>query len=380
MHRASPHKFSSSAPKCRCLAIVPVFNEAAAVAKVVDRLRRALPDFDVLVVDDGSTDDTVRQVPAGLPVVSLPFNLGIGGAMQTGYRYAALHGYDVAVQVDGDGQHRPSEVRRLVEYLLDGEADLVVGSRFLEQTRYRQTLVRKFGAWLLRAMIRWLAGLDMTDCTSGFRAANRQVIRAFAHWYPEDYPEPEVVLLLQRAGYRIGELPVKMRHRRTGRSSIGLMRGLFYVMKVTVCLLLDLVREPWPSGKDRQVEMNIIRSLFLVAFGGSLLLLAVRRLRTYKLKERYALLFLLIGLPFVGLAFWPDAVGWMAQQLGIQYTTLALICVSRLPLPDRLRAAVDRQRAGPEDHRAGPTRRHPDGKAQLADPGVRPGSAPDVKP
>ena len=248
MPRGSSHHFRRPID-VRCLAIVPVFNEGASIRKVVHRLRRALPEFDVLVIDDGSTDDTVRQVPADVPVVSLPFNLGIGGAMQTGYRYAALHGYEVAVQVDGDGQHRPAEMRRLVEFLLDGKADLVVGSRFLEPTKYRQTVVRKFGAWVLQMLISGLAGLRMTDCTSGFRAANRRVIRAFAHWYPEDYPEPEVILLLKRAGYRISELPVKMRHRRTGRSSIGLLTGVFYVMKVAVCLLLDLAREPWPSGK-----------------------------------------------------------------------------------------------------------------------------------
>ena len=109
-------------PGAQCLVIVPVFNESGSIRKVICQLRRALPEFDVLVVDDGSTDDTVRQVPPGVPVVSLPFNLGIGGAMQTGYRYAALHGYDVAVQVDGDGQHRPSEVRRLVDHLLSGES------------------------------------------------------------------------------------------------------------------------------------------------------------------------------------------------------------------------------------------------------------------
>ncbi len=220
------------------------------------RLRRALPDFEVLVVDDGSTDDTVRQVPAGVPVVSLPFNLGIGGAMQTGYRFAALHGYEVAVQVDGDGQHRPSEVRRLVDSLLEDHADLVVGSRFMETNGYRQTSVRKLGALMLRALIHTLSGQYMTDCTSGFRAANRRVIRAFAHWYPEDYPEPEVVLLLKRAGFRIAEIPVKMRHRRTGRSSISLMRGVFYMVKVSVCLVLDLVREPWPTGKVGQLPQE----------------------------------------------------------------------------------------------------------------------------
>jgi glycosyltransferase involved in cell wall biosynthesis len=233
----------------RCLVIVPVFNERGSVGKLVRRLRQALPDFDVLVIDDGSTDDTLRQIPAGVTVITLPFNLGIGGAMQTGYRYAALHGYDVAVQVDGDGQHRPSEVRRLVDFVVRGGADLAVGSRFLEPTRYRQSLVRRVGAHMLGLLIRLLTGQAMTDCTSGFRAASRRVIRAFAHWYPEDYPEPEVILLLHRAGYTINEISVRMRHRRSGQSSIGLLGGLFYVLKVTTCLLLDTVRAPWPHEK-----------------------------------------------------------------------------------------------------------------------------------
>jgi len=184
-------------------------------------------------------------------VVELPFNLGIGGAMQTGYRYADLNGYDIAIQVDGDGQHRPSEVRRLIDYVESGQADLAVGSRFLdlEQTTYRQSFVRATGAWLLRLLIRVLTGLTITDCTSGFRAANRRVIRAFAHWYPEDYPEPEVILLLHRAGYSIREFSVRMRHRQAGQSSIGLLAGVFYVVKVTACLLLDTVRAPWPHEK-----------------------------------------------------------------------------------------------------------------------------------
>lgn len=232
---------------------MPVFNERGSVGKVIERLRRALPEFDVVVIDDGSTDDTLRRVPAGpgVTVVSLPFNLGIGGAMQTGYRYAALHGYDIAVQVDGDGQHRPSEVRRLVNFLRADMADLVVGSRFMAPAtnKYRQTFVRSTGAWMLRGLIKSLTGLTITDCTSGFRAANRQVIRAFAHWYPEDYPEPEVILLLHRAGYRIGELGVRMRQRRSGQSSISVFAGLFYVLKVTTCLMLDTVRAPWPHEK-----------------------------------------------------------------------------------------------------------------------------------
>ncbi len=235
----------------RCLAIIPAFNERGSVGSVVRGLQRALPELDVVVIDDGSTDDTCRQVPPGTAVVSLPFNLGIGGAMQTGYRYAALNQYDVAVQVDADGQHRPSQVRRLIHALVNGQADMIVGSRFMEprKRRYRQSFIRKTGAWVLRASIRGLTGLTITDCTSGFRAANRKVIHAFAHWYPEDYPEPEVILLLHRAGFKVRELPVRMRRRRSGQSSIRVLSGLFYVTKVVTCLLLDMVREPWPTGK-----------------------------------------------------------------------------------------------------------------------------------
>lgn len=249
-----PH---ATPPGLKCLVLVPAFNEGASVRKLVQRLRRALPGFDVLVIDDGSTDDTVRQVPQGTAVVTLPFNLGIGGAMQTGYRYAALHGYDVAVQVDGDGQHRPREVSRLVAELLRSGSDLVVGTRFLERTRYRQTLARSAGAWFLRGVVRTLTGLPITDCTSGFRVANRRTIRAFAHWYPEDYPEPEVILLLHRAGYRISELGVQMRHRNAGTSSINVMEGLFYVLKVTTCLVLDLARQPWPRGRVLESEPTL---------------------------------------------------------------------------------------------------------------------------
>jgi glycosyltransferase involved in cell wall biosynthesis len=235
--------------KLKCLIIVPAFNESKSVAKLVQRLHRALPDCHVLVIDDGSTDDTVRQIPSIATVVSLPFNLGIGGAMQTGYRYAALHGYDIAIQVDGDGQHRPCEVEKLVTALVKGGADLVVGSRFLETTTFVPAFTRMTGIKVLSAWIRFLSGLKITDCTSGFRAANQKVIRAYAHWYPEDYPEPEVALLLHRSKFKVVEIPVRMRRRMYGKSSISLARGLFYVLKVSACLFLDMVRQPWPSGK-----------------------------------------------------------------------------------------------------------------------------------
>jgi len=230
----------------RRLIIVPCYNEAGSIAMLIDHLHKRLPGFDIVVIDDGSTDDSAAQVPATATLIRLPFNLGIGGAMQTGYRYAAAHGYDVAVQVDGDGQHRPIDVRRLLDRMAESRADMVIGSRFLGGKRYRQTAARAAGAGVLKSLIRLLTGLTVTDCTSGFRAANRRVIQAFAHWYPDDYPEPEVVLLLHRAGFAIAETPVRMKRREAGVSSIRLFSGIFYVVKVSTALVLDLARDPWP--------------------------------------------------------------------------------------------------------------------------------------
>ena len=320
----------------RGLIIVPAFNERQSVGKLVKRLRRALPPFDVLVIDDGSTDDTIRQVPPETAVVSLPFNLGIGGAMQAGYRYAALHGYDVAVQVDGDGQHRPGEVVRLVRELLRSGSDLVVGSRFLGPGGYKQSLPRMIGIHVLDAMIQLLGRISITDCTSGFRVANRRVIRAFAHWYPDDYPEPEVILLLHRAGFKVTELGVSMRRRRAGMTSIPLGRGLFYVLKVSLALVLDIARDPWPHGKvgeagesaateelthDPQPDPPRVRFQPAGAW-------PVRRLRQFKLKERYSLLFGFLGLPFLLLAVWPDGAEALSRVTHIERPTVLLLGVS----------------------------------------------------
>ena len=228
---------------------MPAFNEAGAIAKVVADLKSAAPDFDILVIDDGSIDGTADHVPETAGVIKLPFNLGIGAAVQTGYRYAAEHGYDIAVQVDGDGQHPPHEIHKLLGPLRDGDADFVIGSRFLVPGGYQQSRARAAGSWILRCLLRVLTGSSYTDCTSGFRAANRRVIRAFSHWYPDDYPEPEVVLLLHRAGFRVTETPVEMSYRSTGESSIPLGRGFYYVLKVVVALLMDTMRQPWPREK-----------------------------------------------------------------------------------------------------------------------------------
>jgi glycosyltransferase involved in cell wall biosynthesis len=231
------------------LVIVPAYNEAGSIARVVDDLRQHAGDCDVIVIDDGSTDGTADRVPAGTKVVRLPVNLGIGGAMQTGYRYARMHNYDVAVQVDGDGQHPAERVGDLVGHMRESGADLVIGSRFAQPGLYEQAPWRSAGIGVLRGLLKLLTGKTFTDCTSGFRAANRRVIAAFAHWYPHDYPEPEVVLLLNKADYRIAELPVKMQQRTTGRTSIPFLWGFFYIAKVATALLLDTIRHPWPDDE-----------------------------------------------------------------------------------------------------------------------------------
>jgi len=237
----------------RHLVIIPAYNEAGSISAVVEELQEHLPGADLLVVDDGSIDGTHDAVPEGAMILRLPFNLGIGGAMQAGYLYAFMHGYETAMQVDGDGQHPAEEASRLLDALKRTHADLVIGSRFLSDgPNYTPPASRAAGIHVLRSMLRMLTGLRVTDCTSGFRICNRRTLEAFARWYPEDYPEPEVILLLHRAGFTITETPVVMRERTAGRTSIPLHTGVFYLIKVGSALLLDMARSHWPKQEPRQ--------------------------------------------------------------------------------------------------------------------------------
>jgi glycosyltransferase involved in cell wall biosynthesis len=226
------------------LAIVPAYNEEASVARVVTAIHEHAPDFDVLVVDDGSTDGTGKEAErAGATVIQHPFNLGIGGAVQSGFKFAQRNGYDLAAQVDGDGQHDPAYLPKLVEALrADDRVDMVTGSRFLEQAGYRVPLRRRTGIRIFSVVVSVLVRQRITDPTSGFRITRRRGIELFARDYPHDYPEVEAILMMHAHRLRIGELAVRMNTRTGGRSSITPTVSAYYMVKVLLALLVGLFR------------------------------------------------------------------------------------------------------------------------------------------
>lgn len=230
----------------RVAAIVPAYNEARNLPRIAEALRARGPGCDVCVVDDGSTDATARVAASlGFTVLQLPMNLGIGGAVQAGYLWAFERGYDVAVQIDADGQHDPTYLEALLAPIREGDADLVLGSRFLSEGGYRSTRLRRAGIAYLSWFLRLRCGARVTDPTSGFRAANRDAIALFARYYPSDFPEPEAIALAHRAGLRTLEVPVRMHERAHGESSITAAWTLYYLVKVSLALVL-LPRRPEP--------------------------------------------------------------------------------------------------------------------------------------
>jgi glycosyltransferase involved in cell wall biosynthesis len=228
----------------RSVAIVPAFQERASIARVVEDIRR-LSSADVVVIDDGSGDGTAAEaVRAGARVITLPFNLGIGSAVQTGYMVALEGGYDIAIQVDGDGQHPAEEIDRLIAALGETGADIVVGSRFIGGGAYRAPFGRRLGIAVFARLVSLVTGVRMTDTTSGFRASGRRAIALFAAAYPHDYPEVEAVIIAHRAGLQLVEIPVEMRERQGGRSSITPLKSGYYMLKVIMAIVMVLLRRP----------------------------------------------------------------------------------------------------------------------------------------
>jgi glycosyltransferase involved in cell wall biosynthesis len=228
----------------KVLIIIPAYNEEASIEKVIKGVSLEVPQADVLVVNDGSNDFTSERAwQSGAIVLDLPFNLGIGGAMQAGYKYANEKGYEIAIQVDGDGQHDPKEIPQLMEVLEKKEADMAVGSRFVGETSYKGSTMRKVGISVLSNAISILIRQKVTDPTSGFRAANRRAIQLFVHNYPQDYPEPEVLVLLSRCGLKIKEVPATVYQREFGESSITKIRSIYYMVKVLLAIFVDCFKE-----------------------------------------------------------------------------------------------------------------------------------------
>jgi len=227
----------------RVLTIVPAYNETATIEFVVNDILNKVNDIKVCVVDDGSIDDTkIKALKLGAVVLSHPFNMGIGAAVQTGFLYALQNNFDVAVQIDGDGQHDPAFIPNMIDIIQQNKSDVVSGSRFLEKGGYKSSFPRRIGITFFELVNRLLTGQRITDSTSGFRAFNRNAIALLAYNYPEDYPEPEVLIILKRAGLKVMEIPVVMRARQGGQSSIRGFKSFHYMVKVILALLMQSIK------------------------------------------------------------------------------------------------------------------------------------------
>ncbi len=224
----------------KVLVLIPCYNEEASIQRVVERLRSTCPQVDYLVINDCSTDkseDILRQ--NGYNYLSLPINLGIGGGVQSGYRYARDNGYDIAVQMDGDGQHDPAYLSAVLEPVEKGELDMCIGSRFITREGFQTSFMRRVGISFLSGLLKLLCGKRVLDVTSGFRACGREMFCYFADHYASDYPEPEAILAATLRGFRVGEAPVVMEERQGGVSSINPVRSVYYMIKVSLSLIID---------------------------------------------------------------------------------------------------------------------------------------------
>lgn len=223
----------------KVLIIIPAYNEADNIVKVTEEISSKWPEFDYLVINDGSVDDTAKVcLKNKINYVDLPINLGIGGAVQTGYRYAKENEYDIAVQIDGDGQHDILYLAELIQPIIDGTADVTIGSRFLKGEGYQSSGIRRIGIKILSLLIKICTGTKIYDVTSGFRAVNKKFIAIYTQYYPVDYPEPEAIISAVMNRGKVVEIPVKMRERENGISSINWLRSVYYMVKVSLAVII----------------------------------------------------------------------------------------------------------------------------------------------
>lgn len=226
------------------LIIIPAYNESESIQKTVEEIKEKARDFDYIVINDCSKDDTKKICEEnGFNLINLPINLGIGGAVQTGYKYGYTHGYEVAVQVDGDGQHDPAFLVKMADFMNERNADMVIGSRFIQKEGFQSSGTRRMGIKYFTVLIKMLTKKKITDPTSGLRMVNRDVMKMFVDSYPKDYPEPESVVAVLRQGKKVEELPVVMRARSGGVSSISLKKSVYYMVKVSLAILIERIRK-----------------------------------------------------------------------------------------------------------------------------------------
>ena len=226
------------------LVIIPAFNEEGNLEKTIKDIKDNAPDFDYVIINDCSSDKTLEMCRRhGFSYLNLPVNLGIGGAVQTGYRYAYYHGYDIAVQFDGDGQHSASHLEDMVTTLIDTESDMVIGSRFIEKEGFQSSGLRRIGIKYFTGLIKLLTGKKITDPTSGMRMVNKKLLEKFTDEYPKDYPEPESVVTILAEKYKVTEIPVVMNEREEGVSSISLKNSVYYMIKVSFAILIARMKK-----------------------------------------------------------------------------------------------------------------------------------------
>lgn len=226
------------------LIIIPAYNEEENIKKTVDSILRESPEFDYVIINDCSKDKT-REIceKNGFNIVNLPINLGIGGAVQTGYKYAMKYGYDIAVQVDGDGQHDPAFLNDMAQVLEKENVDMVIGSRFITKEGFQSSVMRRLGIKYFTMLIKILTGTTITDSTSGLRMVGKNIIELYAKDYPKDYPEPESVVTVLKKGMKVKEIPVIMKSRQGGVSSINPSKSVYYMVKVTLAILVESIRK-----------------------------------------------------------------------------------------------------------------------------------------
>ena len=228
--------------KSRILLIIPAYNEEKNIINTVNSIKENKENYDYIVINDGSKDNTLKVLQDNnINHINLIQNLGIGGAVQTGYKYAYYNGYDIAVQFDGDGQHDVNYVKNICKPIIDGNANICIGSRYLDNStsKFKSTFMRRLGKNIISIMLRIFIREKVTDPTSGFRAVDKNIIKLFAEDYPTDYPEPESLVNLNKARYKIMEVPVSMNERKEGVSSIHAWKSISYMVKVSLAILID---------------------------------------------------------------------------------------------------------------------------------------------